>query len=80
MEKRVVPGEKVKELFCYEVNSNEHYTKGIGVTESGKYYIVESREYNIGSAYSRSHTYYPIEPEEVSYYQKVAEGRKKGVN
>ena len=39
MEKSVKPDEKVKELFCYEVNNVDMYTKGIGVTESGKYYI-----------------------------------------
>ena len=74
---KVVPDGKVKELFCFEVNREERYTKGIGVTESGKYYIIESHEYNIGSAYSYYSDYYPIEPDEVSYYQRVAEGRKK---
>ena len=73
----VVPNEKVRELFCYEVNILNHSTKGIGVTESGKYYKIESQEYNIGSAYSVHNTYYPIEPDEVDYYRKVAEGRKK---
>ena len=44
---------------------------------NGKYYKIESQEYNIGSAYSVHNTYYPIEPDEVDYYRKVAEGRKK---
>ena len=74
---RVIPDEKVKELFCYEANSADHSTKGIGVTESGKYYIVETHEYNVGSAYSCYRNYYSIEPEKVSYYQKIAEARKR---
>ena len=44
MEKSVIPDEKVEELFCYEVNREGWYTKCIGVTKSGKYYIVETHE------------------------------------
>ena len=77
MEKNVIPDEKVEELFCYETDSEKGYTKSVGVTGSGKYYIVETHEYNVGSAYSHYSDYYPIEPDEVSYYRKVAEGRKK---
>ena len=32
----VTPDEKVEELFCYEVNREDLYTKSIGVTQSGK--------------------------------------------
>ena len=77
MEKSIVPEEKVDELFCFEVNKEEHFTKSIGITKSGKYYIIESHEYNIGSAYSYHNTYYSIEPDEVGYYEKIAENRKK---
>ena len=77
MEKSVIPDEKVEELFCYEVNIEDRYTKSIGVTKSGKYFIIEAHEYNVGSAYSHNSIYYPIEADEVGYYQKVAEGRKK---
>ncbi len=77
--KSVRPDEKVEELFCYEANPLDLSTKWIGVTKSGKYYNVETQIYNIGSAYSHAHTYYPLEPDEVSYYQKVAEGRKRSL-
>ena len=77
MEKPVTPNEKVKILFCYEVNRDDRSTKSVGVTDSGKYYIVETHEYNIGSAYSTYDIYYPIEESEVEYYQKVADGRRK---
>ena len=75
--KSVIPDEKVEELFCYEVNKEDWYTKWIGVTKSGKYYNIETHEYNVGSAYSYYNIYYPIEPDEVSYYEKVAEGRRR---
>ncbi|MBR5349085.1 MAG: GNAT family N-acetyltransferase [Lachnospiraceae bacterium] len=77
MEKSVRPDETVEELFCYEVNKEDMYTKSIGVTGSGKYYVIETHEYNVGSGYSSYSNYYPIEPDEVSYYQKVAEDRKR---
>lgn len=77
MDKGVTPEEKVKELFCFEVNKEDWYTKWIGVTESGKYYIVETHEYNVGSAYSHYNIYYPIEPDQVEYYQQVANGRRR---
>lgn len=76
MEKSVIPEEKVEELFCYEANSKDMYTRWVGVTKSGKYYNVETHEYNIGSAYSHYSTYYPIEPDKVSYFKKIAEDRK----
>ena len=77
MENSVIPDEKVEELFCYEVNREDKYTKSIGVTKSGKYYIIEAHEYNVGSGYSYYTNYYPIESDEVGYYQKIAEDRKK---
>ena len=73
----VIPDEKVEELFCYEANSEAGFTKCIGVTKSGKYYDIETQEYHVGSGYSCSNIYYPIEPDEVGYYQKIAEGRKR---
>ena len=77
MEKSVTPDEKVEELFTYESNSEDLSFKWIGVTKSGKYYNVETHQYNIGSAYSHYHTYHPLEPDQVSFYQRIAEGRKK---
>ena len=77
MEKSVIPDEKVEELFCYEVSREDWYTRWIGVTKSGKYYNIETHEYNAGSGYSYYNIYYPIEPDEVGYYQKIAEGRRK---
>lgn len=77
MEKSVIPDEKVEELFCYEVSREDWYTRWIGVTKSGKYYNIETHEYNVGSGYSYYNIYYPIEPDEVGYYQKIAEGRRK---
>ena len=77
MEKSVIPDEKVEELFCYEVSREDWYTRWIGVTKSGKYYNIETHEYTVGSGYSYYNIYYPIEPDEVGYYQKIAEGRRK---
>ncbi len=77
MEKPVVPNEKVKELFCYEVNKEERSAKYVGVTDTEKYYIVDTHEYNIGSAYSTYSIYYPLEASKVEYYRKVAEGRRR---
>ena len=75
--KSIIPDEKVEELFCYYANKDDQSAKWIGVTKSGKYYNVETHTYNIGSAYSNSHIYYPIEPDEVDYFKKIAEDRKR---
>ena len=78
MKKVDVPNGKVKFQFCVKVNESQtRTTKSVYMNETGEYYLVESEEYHIGSAYDYVNTFYALEKSEADFYEKIAMDRKR---
>ena len=78
MEKVDSPNGKIEFKFCVEVNENHNRTtKSVYMNDEGEYYLVESEEYHIGSAYDHVNTYYVLEKSEVEFFERMAIDRKR---
>ncbi len=81
MKKVDSPEGKLEFCFCLEVNeAYSRTTRSVYKNGSGDYYLVESEEYHIGSAYDYVDTYYVLEKSEAEAFEKIAsenERRKK---
>ena len=62
MKKVEAPDGKLEFKFCVEVNEGyNRTTRSVYENASGEYYLVESEEYHIGSAYDYVDVYYALE-------------------
>ena len=62
MKKVESPNGKLEFRFCVEVNEGyNRTTRSVYENASGEYYLVESEEYHIGSAYDYVDVYYVLE-------------------
>ena len=78
MKKVEAPNGKIEFQFCIEVNEGQpRTTKSVYMNETGEYYLVESEEYHIGSAYDYVNIYYALEKSEAEFYQKIAIDRER---
>lgn len=69
---------KVEFQFCIEVNEGyNRTTRSVYKNEAGEYYLVESEEYHIGSAYDYVDVYYALEKSEAEYFEKIAAEREQ---
>ena len=75
MERVKKPDGKLEFQFCIEVNEGyNRTTKSVYMNEAGEYYLVESEEYHIGSAYDYVNVYYALDKKEAEFYKKIARG------
>ena len=78
MKKVDAPNGKVEFQFCIEVNEGyNRTTRSVYKNEAGEYYLVESEEYHIGSAYDYVDVYYALEKSEAEYFEKIAAEREQ---
>ena len=69
---------KVEFQFCIDVNEGyNRTTRSVYKNEAGEYYLIESEEYHIGSAYDYIDTYYALEASEVDAFEKIASERER---
>ena len=61
---------KVEFQFCIEVDEQNRITRSVYKNARDEYYLIESEEYHIGSAYDYVNTYYSIDKSEVDFYEK----------
>ena len=73
MNKVESPEGKLEFRFCVEVDEGYSRTaRSVYVNEVGQYYLVESEEYHIGSAYDYVDVYYTLEKSEAEALEKIA--------
>ena len=78
MKKVESPIGKLEFRFCIEVNEGyNRSTRSVYKNESGEYYLVESEEYHIGSAYDHVNEYYALDKSEAEYFEKIAAERER---
>ncbi|MCR5733869.1 MAG: hypothetical protein K6G22_04595 [Lachnospiraceae bacterium] len=67
------------EFLCgIEVTDDHDRTaRAVYKNEQGEYFIIESKEYHIGSAYDCVDEYYSIDKSEADFYQKLAIDRER---
>ena len=71
MKKVKSPNGKLEFQFCIEVNEGYNRTsKSVYKNEAGEYYLVESEEYHIGSAYDYVNVYYALEKSEAEFMRR----------
>ena len=63
--------------FCIEVDEQNRITRSVYKNARDEYYLIESEEYHIGSAYDYVNTYYSIDKSEVDFYEKTALDRER---
>ena len=66
--------------FCFCVDVNEGYnrtTRSVYKNEAGEYFLIESEEYHIGSAYDYVNTYYALDYSEVEKFENIATERER---
>ena len=68
---------KVEFQFCIEVDEQNRITRSVYKNARDEYYLIESEEYHIGSAYDYVNTYYSIDKREVDFYEKTALDRER---
>ena len=69
---------KVEFQFCIDVNEGyNRTTRSVYKNEAGEYYLIESEEYHIGSAYDYIDTYYALEASEVDAFEKIASEKER---
>ena len=61
-----------EKLFSVEMDSEKRNFKAVGIGENGEYILVESEEYNIGSAYDAVEQHFELSLSEVKEYAKQA--------
>ena len=72
------PNGKIEFAFCIDVNEGyNRITRSVYTNEVGEYYLVESEEYHIGSAYDYIDTYYALDYSEAEYFKKIAQERER---
>ena len=78
MKKVEAPNGKLQFQFCVEINEDHNRTsRSVFKNGSDEYYLVESEEYNIGSAYDHVNVYYALDRSEVEYFEKIASERER---
>ena len=69
---------KVEFQFCIDVDEGyNRTTRSVYKNEAGEYYLIESEEYHIGSAYDYIDVYYALDRSEVEYFEKIAAERER---
>ena len=66
--------------FQFGIEVDEGYTRtsrAVYKNEIGEYYLIESEEYHIGSAYDYVDVYYLLENSEVEFFRKIAIDRER---
>ncbi|MCR5251881.1 MAG: hypothetical protein K6E50_14875 [Lachnospiraceae bacterium] len=61
--------------FQFSVEVEEGYNRiarAVYKNEAGEYFLVESEEYHVGSAYDYVDVYYALDQSEVDYFEKLA--------
>ena len=69
-----------KAEFQFGIDVDEGYnriSRAVYKNEIGEYYLIESEEYHIGSAYDYIDVYYLLEDSEVELFRKTAEDRER---
>ena len=66
-----------EKLFSVYLDNEKRMFKSVGIGENGEYILVESAEYNIGSAYDAIEQYYELTVSEVKEYAKQALSNKR---
>lgn len=69
-----------KAEFQFGIDVDEGYnriSRAVYKNEVGEYYLIESEEYHIGSAYDYIDVYYLLEDSEVDLFRKTAEDRER---
>ncbi len=69
---------KAEFLFCVDIDEGyNRITRSVYKNEAGEYFLIESEEYHIGSAYDYVNVYYALEKSEVEYFEKIAADRER---
>ena len=69
---------KVEFIFCVDVNEGyNRTTRSVYKNEAGEYFLIESEEYHIGSAYDYVNTYYVLDYSEVEKFENIATERER---
>ncbi|MCR5283438.1 MAG: hypothetical protein K6E18_08715 [Lachnospiraceae bacterium] len=68
---------KVEFQFCVEVDPVNGITRSVYKNERDEYYLIESEEYHIGSAYDYVDTCYFLDKSEKEIYEKIAIDRER---
>ncbi len=69
---------KVEFRFSIEVDEGYNRTaRAVYKNDIGEYYLIESEEYHIGSAYDYIDTYFLLESGEVEFFEKLALERER---
>ena len=68
---------KVELLFCVEVDAVNGITRSVYKNALEEYFLIESEEYHIGSAYDYVDTYYSLDKSEADLYEKIAIDRTR---
>ena len=66
--------------FQFGIEIDEGYTRtsrAVYKNEIGEYYLIESEEYHIGSAYDYVDVYYLLDNSEVEFFRKIAIDRER---
>lgn len=72
------PNGKIEFRFGIDVDEGYSRTsRAVYANEAGEYYLVESEEYHIGSAYDYIDTYYFLDRSEAAYFEKIAMDRER---
>ena len=77
MEKVDSTNGKVEFQFCIEVDDSKRITRSVYKNALDEYYLIESEEYHIGSAYDYVDTYYSLDKSEVDFFEKIAMDRER---
>ncbi len=77
MKKVVSTNGKAEHLFCVDVDEERRITRSVYKNAREEYFLIESEEYHIGSAYDYVDTYYALEQSEVEAYEKIALERER---
>lgn len=68
---------KTEFQFCVDIDEGYNRTaRSVYKNEAGEYFLIESEEYHIGSAYDYVDVYYALEKSEVEYFEKIAADRE----
>ena len=70
---------KVEFQFCIEADQQSRITRSVYKNAQDEYFLIESEEYHIGSAYDYVDTYYALDQKEVDFYEKTAIDRKRRI-
>ena len=68
---------KVEFLFCIDVDESRRVTRSVYKNAQDEYFLIESEEYHIGSAYDYVDTYFLLDKSEADFYEKIALDRER---